>query len=299
MHRLSSFKSSIKPKAKELRLAFYLLNRNILTRAAVIIVVFLIFVAVFAPVIAPYPGDAFFDNHPENGLQPPSLSHLCGTDELGRDILSRIIYGTRISFEVSLVTVFFAVLLGIILGAVAGTLGGWVDEVIMRITDIFLSFPSILLAISITAILGSSITNAQIAIVVSWWPWYARLMRGQAVSVKEKMFVKAASAIGTSQLRIVFKHVVTNCISPIIISASLDMGAVIIVFASLSFLGLGAQPPTPEWGLMVSTSKNYFMNAWWYAIFPGIAIFITVLSFNLLGDGLREVLDPKTRKIRG
>jgi len=299
MSRLQSLGKSIKPKLRELRLVFYLLNRNLLTRISVFTIVFLVLVAVAAPLLAPYRGDAFFDNHPENSLQPPSREHIFGTDELGRDILSRIIFGTRISFKVAIITVFFAVLVGVVLGAVAGTLGGWAHEVIMRTTDIFLSFPSLFLAITITAVLGSSIVNAQIAIVISWWPWYARLMRGQAVSVKEKMFVRAASAIGTPQWKIIFRHVVANCVSPIIISASLDMGAVIIVFASLSFLGLGAQPPTPEWGLMVSTSKNYFMNAWWYAIFPGIAIFVTVLSFNLLGDGLREVLDPKTRKLRG
>jgi peptide/nickel transport system permease protein len=160
----------------------------------------------------------------------------------------------------------------------------------------FLSFPPLLLAIAIAALLGPSLANAQIAIVTAWWPAYSRLLRGQAVSIKERQFVKAAEAIGTRSLSIIFRHVMPNCVAPIIINASLDMGGVILTIASLSFLGLGAQPPTPEWGLMVSTSRNYFMNAWWYSIWPGMAIFMTVLTFNILGDSLREILDPKTRK---
>ncbi|NLA25933.1 MAG: ABC transporter permease, partial [Firmicutes bacterium] len=179
---------------------------------------------------------------------------------------------------------------------VAGATGGWVDEVIMRTTDTFLSFPPLLMAVAIAALLGPSLVNAQIAIIVTYWPWYTRLMRGQAVSVKEKQYVKAAEAIGTKKLAIIFRHIVPNCLAPIIVQSSMDMGSVILTLASLSFLGLGAQSPTPEWGLMVSISKNYVMSSWWYSIFPGLAIFVTVLTFNLLGDGLREVLDPKTRK---
>ena len=190
-----------------------------------------------------------------------------------------------------------ALIIGIPLGAIAGATGGLVDEVIMRITDIFLSFPPLLLAIAIAAFLGPSLENAMLAIAVSWWPWYTRLIRGQAVSIKERQFVKAARAIGTPPIRIIFGHIVPNCIAPVIVQASMDIGGVILTIASLSFLGLGAQSPTPEWGLMVSTSRNYFLNAWWYSIFPGLAIFITVLVFNLLGDGLREILDPRTRKI--
>ncbi|KUO68518.1 MAG: D-ala-D-ala transporter subunit [Clostridia bacterium BRH_c25] len=229
-------------------------------------------------------------------MAPISAQHWFGTDELGRDILSKIIFGVRISLFTATVTIFFALLIGVFLGAVAGAMGGWVDDVIMRITDTFLSFPSLLLAVAIVALLGPSVGNAQIAIIVSYWPWYTRLMRGQAVSVKEKQFAKAAEAIGTRKMAIVFRHIVPNCMAPIIVQASMDMGSVIITLASLSFLGLGAQSPTPEWGLMVSTSKNYVMNAWWYSIFPGLAISTTVLTFNLLGDALREVLDPKTRK---
>jgi len=285
-----------KPKLKEARMSLYLLNRNALTRASLIIMLILLILAVIAPLIIPYPGDIWENTNPANSLQAPSREYIFGTDELGRDLFSRILYGIKISISTAIIAVGFAVVIGSVLGAIAGTLGGWIDEVIMRICDAFLSFPPLLLAIATSAMLGPSLENAQLSIIISWWPWYTRLLRGQAISVKEKPFVKAAEAIGTKKMRLMFRHIVPNCISPIIIQASMDMGSVILTIASLSFLGLGAQAPTPEWGLMVATGKNYFMNAWWYGIFPGLAIFITVLTFNLLGDGLREILDPKTRK---
>lgn len=287
---------SLQPKIKEFKLSFYLLNQNVLTRSALILLLILVLIAIFAMVIIPYPDHVTIGNDPGNALQPPSSQNLFGTDELGRDIFSRVMYGTRISLQSAIVTVFFAVIIGSILGAIAGAKGGWIDEVIMRVTDIFLSFPPMLLSICIAALMGPSLMNAKIAIVISWWPWYTRLVRGQAISTKEKQFSKAAETIGTSQFKIIFRHIVPNCISPVIIQASMDMGAVILSLAGLSFLGLGAQAPTPEWGLMINTSRNYFMTAPWYSIFPGIAIFLTVLSFNLLGDGIREILDPKTRK---
>lgn len=288
---------TIKPRLKELRLSLYLLNRNKLTRLSLLVVVALVLIALLAPFIVPYPTHILVDNNPQAKLLPPSATNFFGTDELGRDIFSRVLYGTRISLETALLAVALALLIGIPLGAVAGATGGVVDEVIMRITDIFLSFPPLLLAIAISAFLGPSLHNAMLAIAVSWWPWYTRLIRGQAVSIKERQFVKAARAIGTPQAKIIFGHVVPNCIAPVIVQASMDLGGVILTISSLSFLGLGAQPPTAEWGLMVSTSRQYFLNAWWYSIFPGLAIFITVLAFNLLGDGMREILDPKTRKL--
>lgn len=287
---------TIEPKLKELKLALFLLNRNVLTRIALIILVILIIMAVLAPWIIPHPSHIYTGNDPANSLRPPSLTNLFGTDELGRDIFSRVIYGTRISLQAAVMTVFFAVVFGSLLGAISGSKGGWIDEVIMRITDVFLSFPSLLLAIVIAVLLGPSLINAQIAMIVSWWPWYTRLVRGQAISIKEKQFSKAAETIGTTQFSIIFKHILPNCVAPVIIQASMDMGAVILSLAGLSFLGLGAQAPTPEWGLMINTSRNYFMTAPWYSLFPGIAIFITVLCFNLIGDGFREILDPKTRK---
>ena len=289
--------NSIKPRIREIRLSLYLLGRNRLTRLSLGVVILLVLTALVAPFIVPYPEHIEADTNPVDKLLPPSGKYFFGTDELGRDIFSRVIYGTRISLQTALIAVGLALLIGIPLGAIAGATGGMVDEVIMRITDIFLSFPPLLLAIAIAAFLGPSLENAMLAIAVSWWPWYTRLIRGQAVSIRERQFVKAAKAIGTPPVRIIFGHIVPNCIAPVIVQASMDIGGVILTIASLSFLGLGAQPPTPEWGLIVSTSRNYFLNAWWYSIFPGLAIFVTVLVFNLLGDGLREILDPKTRKI--
>lgn len=295
LSELISYKA-MRPRIKDLRLSVHLLSRNKLTRVALITVLLLVLIATVAPVIAPYPSHIRGVDSPQEKLLPPSGNYIFGTDELGRDIFSRVLYGSRISLETALLTVGLALLIGIPLGAIAGATGGFVDEIIMRTTDIFLSFPPLLLAIVIAVVLGPSLTNAMVAIAISWWPWYTRLVRGQAVSIRERQFVRAARAIGTPHLKIVFGHIVPNCIAPVIVQASMDLGGVILTAAALSFLGVGAQPPTPEWGLMVSTSRNYFLNAWWYSIFPGLAIFITVLAFNLLGDGLREILDPKTRK---
>jgi len=292
---LNSFEA-LKPRLKDLKLTFYLLNRNKLTQASLIIVFILLLLAIISPWIVPYPQHATGGVNPQDKLLPPSWGYPFGTDELGRDIFSRVLYGTRISLRTAVLAVGLALLIGVPLGAIAGAVGGAVDEVIMRITDIFLGFPPLLLAILIAAFLGPNLTNAMLAIAIAWWPWYTRLIRGQAVSMRERQFVRAARAIGTPTYKIVFSHILPNVIAPVIVQASMDLGGVILTAASLSFLGLGAQPPTPEWGLMVSTSRNYFLNAWWYSIFPGLAIFITVLVFNLLGDGLREVLDPKTRK---
>ena len=290
------FIKTLQPTIRELRMSFYLLNRNRLQRASLIIIVLLIMIAIFAPVLSPYPSHAISATNPDDKLQAPSAQYLFGTDELGRDMLSRVIYGTRISLQTALIAVALAMLVGVPLGAIAGGLGGVVDEIIMRITDVFLSFPPLLLAIAIAAFLGPNLKNAMLAIAVSWWPWYTRIIRGQAVSIRERQFVRAARSIGTPMHRIIFNHILPNTFAPVIVQASMDIGGVILTIASLSFLGLGAQPPTPEWGLLISTSRTYFLNAWWYSTFPGLAIFITVLVFNLIGDGIREVLDPRTRK---
>ena len=286
---------SLKPKIYKIRTDIYLLSRNKLTFVSLVFIVLLVVLAILAPYIVPYPKHISDAANVAFKLTAPCQEYLFGTDELGRDIFSRIIYGTRISLLASVFAVALAMLIGITLGAIAGALGGIVDDIIMRICDIFLSFPSLLLAIVIAAFAGPSLRNALIAIAISWWPWYARIVRGQAISLKERQFVKAARALGKVQSKIIFQHIVPNCMGPVIVQATMDLGGIILTLASLSFLGLGAQAPTPEWGLMINTSKTYFMNAWWYSVFPGLAIFVTVLAFNLIGDGLREIMDPRTR----
>ena len=292
---MNNFIESFKPKWNSFKESMYLLARNKLSLLAFAIIILLVLSAILAPVIVPYPEDVY-STHIEQKLEAPSSEHIMGTDELGRDVFSRLVYGARVSISTALVAVGVALVIGIPLGAIAGTFGGWVDNVIMRITDVFLSFPPLLLAIALVTLLGPGLTNAIIAIVVSWWPWYTRLVRGQAISIKERKFVQAAETIGTSKAKIIFSHIVPNCISPVIVQASMDIGGVIMTVASLSFLGLGAQQPQPEWGLMISVGRASFPDKWWCCIFPGIAIFLTVLSFNLLGDAIREILDPKTRK---
>jgi len=270
--------------------------KNPLTAVGMGGIFLLIIVSVLAPWLAPYPQDALGATNIQAQLNPPTFQHLFGTDELGRDVLSRVIYGARISLQVGMLAIGLALLVGVSLGLVAGCSGGGVDEVIMRIADIFLSFPPLLLAMAISVALGPSLQNVMVAIAIAWWPWYARLLRSEATSVRERSFVEAARAIGASRLRISFRHVLPNCLVPIVIQASMDFGAVTLTCASLSFLGLGAQAPTPEWGLMISTGRTYFLTKWWIVTFPGIAIFVAVLAFNLTGDGLREILDPKIQR---
>lgn len=286
----------LKSKIKNLATTVYLLKRNKLTRICYYGIFFLFLVALIGPLFLPSAAEINGNLNPQDKLLSPSKAHWFGTDELGRDIFQRIIMGTRISMFSALLTIAISVVIGVSLGAIAGYFGGWLDDVIMRIVDIFLSFPSLLLAMTISAFLGASLQNAIIAIAISTWPNHARIVRNQAVAVRERQFVKASYALGAPSFFVIIKHIIPNCIAPIIVKASMDFGNVVMSLASLSFLGLGAQAPTPEWGLMVSTSRNYFMNAWWTCVFPGLAIFITVLFFNLIGDGLREVLDPKTRK---
>jgi len=287
---------SAKRKLKILKEYIYLLRKNKLSFTALIIILSLVVIAIITPIIAPFPSHIYGNVNPQDKLLSPSQTYFLGTDEVGRDLFSRVLYGTRISLLGSLIAVAMGLLIGVPLGLMAGYFSGFIDEIIMRTVDMFLSFPPLLLAMAIAAFLGPSLQNAILALIIAWWPWYTRLIRGQVVSIKEREFVRAAHAIGTSSWQIMFKHILPNCISPIIVQASMDLGGIILTLAALSFLGLGAQAPTPEWGLMLTTSRKYFLNAWWYSTFPGMAIFITVLSFNLLGDGLREILDPKTKK---
>lgn len=289
--------SPLEPQLRELRYVFHMIRRNSVTFAAMLFVFFLVIIAVFAAWVAPYPGDARGAVHPADAFHPPELTHPFGTDEAGRDILSRVIFGAPISLQIGVLVIVLTLAIGVPLGVWAGYAGGLLDELIMRVTDMFLSFPPLLLALVISAVLGPSLINSMIAIALAWWPWYTRLTRGQVISLKERPFVEAARATGVSGLKIMFRHILPNSLTPIAVQASLDFGSVILTAASLSFLGLGAQPPTPEWGLMISTGRYYFLDNWYLATFPGLAILATVLAFNLMSDGLREALTPRLRRI--
>lgn len=254
------------------------------------IVLCLTFAGVFAPWLAPY--DPAEQNIADR-LQPPNSEHLMGTDQVGRDVFSRILYGARISLKVSLMVVTISLLIGIVMGLVSGYAGGWVDEAIMRLVDLLIAYPGLLFALIVVAVLGPSLVNLLIALAVTGWTGYARIIRGEVLSVKEDGFVKAAQVMGASRWRIMFRHILPNVISPIVVLATLNLGTVVLGTAGLSFLGFGAQPPTPEWGNMIAQSRDTLTSAWWIANFPGLMIMLTVVGFNLLGDGLRDVLDPR------
>jgi peptide/nickel transport system permease protein len=272
---------------------WHVISRDPLAMASVVIIVVFLLIAIFAPLIAPYPEQGAGKSSPDTLFLPPSAEHPFGTDELGRDVLSRVIYGARPAFIVPLIVVIAAVAIGAPLGAIAGYKGGWVDEVIMRITDLFLAFPSLLLAMAITAALGRGLENAAIALVISWWPWYARLVRGIAAGLRERPFVEAAQAVGVKEGVIITRHILPNSISPILVQVTVDMGTVILVAGGLAFIGLGTQPPAADWGLMISTGRTSVLNQWWISLFPALMIFILILAFNLLGDVLRDILDPR------
>ncbi|MBI4593986.1 MAG: ABC transporter permease [Candidatus Rokubacteria bacterium] len=258
---------------------------------AALVAAFLV-VTALAPVLAPYdPVAADF----ANVLSPPTWSHPFGTDDIGRDILSRVVHGSRVSLEAGLVTVALALVVGLPLGLAAGYLGGWVDTLIMRAVEVILSFPTLVLALGITAVLGPKLIHALFAIGVVFVPHFARLIRGQTLTVKENDFIAAARALGGSDLRVMRRHVLPNCLAPILVQSTYSIAFAILVEAALSFLGLGTQPPTPSWGIMLSTGRGYLEQAPWLGAFPGVAIFLTVLGFNLLGDGIRDALDPRLK----
>ncbi|BDG42108.1 nickel transporter permease [Saccharococcus caldoxylosilyticus] len=256
------------------------------------IVVFFILLAIFAPLLAPYD---FKDQNLAERLQPPSSKHLFGTDDFGRDIFSRVIYGARISLWVGFFSVLGSAIAGSLLGIIAGYYGRWIDGIISRLFDIMLAFPSILLAIGIVAVLGPSLQNALIAIAVINIPNFGRLIRSRVLSIKQEEYIMAAKAIGMSDTRILFHHILPNSMAPIIVQGTLAIATAIIEAAALGFLGLGAQPPNPEWGKMLADSKDFLTQAPWTMIFPGLAIMLTVLGFNLMGDGLRDALDPRMK----
>jgi peptide/nickel transport system permease protein len=252
--------------------------------------------AVFAPYLTPYPAQGAGEPNIANRFLAPSRSHPFGTDNLGRDVLARVLYGGRSSLSIGFLVVFLAVAIGTPLGALAGYYGGWLDEAIMRFTDLSLSFPPLLLAIAVAAALGPSFVNTMIAISLTWWPWYTRLVRVQTVSVKQRPFVEAARSMGVRDPAIVFRHIMPNIITVVLVQATMDLGGAIITGAAMSFLGLGAQPPTADWGRMISEGRTYFLDQPWYATFPGLAIFLASLSFTLLGDSVRDIVDPRTRR---
>jgi peptide/nickel transport system permease protein len=269
--------------------------KNPLSASGFFLVLILVLIAITAKLWVPYPQDIMTAKRMDQNLLPPSAQYWMGTDHLGRDIFSRVMVGTGLSLQVGVIVVLLAATIGTFIGGMAGFYGGWIDQLTMRITDGFLAFPSLVLALGVAAALGPSLTNALLSITVTWWPWYARLVRAQALSVSNLEFIEASRALGASKFRILVSHILPNVLVPVIVQASLDFGYVVLTATSLSFLGLGAQKPFPEWGLMVSEGKSVFPASWWVSIFPGIAIFITVVAFNLLGDGIREMLDPRLR----
>jgi peptide/nickel transport system permease protein len=268
------------------------LRRNPLAIAGLILVSTVILLAVFAPWIAPR--DPLEVNLADK-LLPPSRQYLLGTDDMGRDLLSRCIFGFRISVRSAASVLSLACLVGITLGGLAGYVGGRVDNLLMRLTDMFLAFPGYILALAIAGALGPSLNNAIVSVAAVWWPWYARLIRGQVLSVKQNLYIDAARNIGASHARIILRHILPNCITPLLVLATMDFGIVILVMANLSFLGLGAQPPEPELGYMIARGRLYFMNQWWVATVPGVAIFVMALGANLMGDAWRDILDPRTQ----
>jgi peptide/nickel transport system permease protein len=252
--------------------------------------------AAFGSWIAPYPEQGEGAANVDARNLAPSIVNWFGTDELGRDVLSRVIMGAQPAITVSLFVVLVAAVIGVPLGAIAGYRGGWLDEVVMRITEAFQAFPPLLLAMVTVALLGPGLMNAGIALALSWWPWYARLVRTEAKSLRERSFVEYARAAGVPTWRILGRHILRNCLTPVIVQATVDVGTVVLAAGSLAFIGLGAQPPAPDWGLMVAQGRGVILTSWWISTFPGLAIFVTVLGFNLLGDALRDLLDPRQVK---
>ncbi|MDX3808531.1 ABC transporter permease [Bosea thiooxidans] len=255
----------------------------------------LVLAALFAPLLAPFPNDVF-DFHIGNRLQPPSATAFFGTDRMGSDIFSRMLFGARITLMLAGIAVGSALIIGVPIGLIAGYYQNWVSDALMRIAEIFLAVPQIVLAIAIAQTLGPSIENVILALSLTYWPFWARLVYAETRSMRNEVFVESAVALGASPWRVVVLHILPNIASPIIVRTSIGMGATILTAATLGFLGLGAPPPTPEWGRMIAESREFLPEAWWYALAPGVAIFLTVLGFNLFGDGLRDILDPRTRR---
>jgi peptide/nickel transport system permease protein len=269
------------------------LTADPLAIAALIVLGMLLLMAIVGSRLAPYPAQGEGASDVASRMLPPSGSHLFGTDQLGRDVLSRVIVGARGAVAVALLVVALAAGIGMPLGAIAGYRRGRIDGAIMRLTDLFLAFPPLLLAMAIVAALGPGLDHLALALAISWWPWYARLARGTAVSLRERPFIEAARSAGLSDSAIIMRHILPNSIAPILVQATIDIGTVILAAGSLAFLGLGVSPPTPDWGLMVSEGRTYILDQWWLSTFPGLAILVSVLAVNVIGDLLRDLLDPR------
>ena len=278
------------------RRGLYRFRRNRLSLVGLAILIFFILAAFFAPYIAPFPDDATGAVHPLERLQPPSAEHPFGTDQVGRDIYSRVLLGTFTALQVGTVIIVLAAGIGVTVGGLAGYFGGWLDEILMRVTDIFLTVPALVLAVAMTAALGRGVINTMIGISLVWWPGFARLTRSLVLSLREELFVEAARGMGANDARVLFRHILPNTVSPVIVKMSTDFGFAILTAAALGFIGLGAQPPTPEWGAMINNGRAFFPEEWWIATFPGMAIWLLVFGLNLLGDGLRDYLDPRARR---
>lgn len=286
--------SRLQAKAVQFFAAWRTFLQNPLAVLGLAILVLLVLMAVLAPVLATH--DPLAQNLGQRLSPPGALGHLLGTDELGRDIFSRIVHGASITLYIVALVVFTAPLCGLAIGTVSGYMGGWVDGIFMRLTDIFLAFPRLILALAFVAALGAGIENTVMAIALTAWPPYARIARAETMTIRHADFIRAIRLQGASRPRIILGHIIPLCMSSLIIRVTLDMAGIILTAAGLGFLGLGAQPPTPEWGAMISTGRQFMFDYWWVATIPGCAIFIVSLGFNLLGDGLREVLDPKRAK---
>jgi len=317
--QLNVFKKTMAPKIRELKFSMFLMRKSTLAMVGLIIVVAFLLIAVLAPFLAP-PFDADDPTYIPRDWKSPkppgatttirnyqtNYTLIMGSGKHGIDIYYGVIWGTQTSIYISMLVVFIASIIGIVLGAIAGYFGGKVDELLMRVTDVFLSIPGLILAMAVAAVLSRTLENIMLALIVVWWPPYARLVRGQVLSVRENTYVEAAKAVGSKQSRILFKHVVPNSLAPMLVAATMDIGIVVLVAAGLSFIGFGVQSGTAEWGRLISDGQQYFLstvyyqgvayNPWWMWVFPGMFIFLFVMGFNLFGDGLRDILDPRLRR---
>jgi len=287
---IGSFKN-IKNENVKLEEFLFKFKRNKLAIVGLSIFIILIFLAVFANWIAPYPQDAGIAVHFNQTLQPPSFKHIFGTDDLGRDIFSRILFGLRYTLIAGLTIPIIGALIGVTLGLIAGYFGKKIGTVIMRITDVFLSIPPLVIALLVISVLGPGLLNIIIALSIDWWSWYVRMVQAEVLVIREQNFVEASYILGSSKFRIIFSHILPNAIFPVIVKITLDMGYAILNVASLGFLGLGITPPTPELGYLVAEGRLFLPNDWWISTFPGLFIFLAILSINLLGDGLRDIFD--------